>query len=111
MQGVCEVTNDIYGREHVKDLRADMEKRIEKNMSQIKENRDVDIQEKNEIRKGMEDTNRKHVQLKTLYEDQYKDATYLDEKACQDVFDKSMTSVISSRGKEVDSIAENDVER
>ena len=50
MSGICEVTNDIYGREHVKDLRADMEKRIETNYNTIKENRDVDLKEKEAIK-------------------------------------------------------------
>lgn len=111
MAGVCEVTNDIYGREHVKDLRSDMENRIKSNLDMINSNRETDLKEKDAIKQGMDETNKNHTALKTLYEEQYKDATYLDEKECSSNFDTCMTSVIASRGKEADAVAANDVER
>ena len=38
-------------------------------MTMIKENRDVDLKEKDVIKNGMEDTNHNLMQLKKVYED------------------------------------------
>ena len=78
IEGLSEKCFEFNEREHVKDLRNDLEERIKETNEQIEENRDTDLIEKAGINDEKMEINRKIKNFKKDYEEFRSKATALD---------------------------------
>ena len=79
MSGICEVANDLYAREHVKDLRADIENQLKAAHDKMDDTRKVDLKEKEGIDNKINTTNQVATDFRKVYDNFVHEATYLNE--------------------------------
>lgn len=105
MQGIVDISHDLYNRENIKDLRADVCDQIDKANTLISGNRLADNEEKKSIRDDMESTDKSLNDFRNTYDNFTLEATKLNEAECNIKFDSCMNVVIQSRGKDEGAVA------
>ena len=100
MQGVVGISHDLYNREDVRDLRADLCGQIGASNALINGNRETDLQEKKALRDDLGSTDKTVADFRNTYDSFALEATKLNEAECSLQFDSCMKVVMQTRGRD-----------